>query len=477
MARTTISCDQAIFTSIRTPMGEGYRIIAASRGLRPEEKQAITRLSPSHEGLCAPARDEHDDAIEPLAASFYTLPTGRLCVALSCYAGNEHTGRGGHRIYTHNAVFPAEALAQCGFNPLNVWRALLDAGLNQPQLKAPAVLEELTLHVDAKPDAAGGGALDPLLTSPVRGQVLRQLLVEVPQIVHLVGHWMETAEAFVLALPAPLRLKTSFAAGLRFSVGRCHRLNVLHDDDGKARARTSGQKVEFVDPASPASGAGVSRQAWVDLADVHWNRKDFAGLARRTSQAFRDCSPGGRECIARLYLQMDELPRMDGRALLHAVAEHAEHRGVSAEGNIARELVDGALRALTGRIRSASWESVAALWPSAFELWRKSPDHRDLTSAVLLDLLRGAVRADAIFALDRALELSRTGDANWTNGHANRAALDDVVRQAVDHLLIAAQFDVPRALTWCDQWLRLRSNCPHAARLRARCTDLAAAAR
>ena len=54
MTVTDLTCDQAIFTSIRGPMGEGYRIVAASRGLRPEEKQAITRLSPSHEALCWP---------------------------------------------------------------------------------------------------------------------------------------------------------------------------------------------------------------------------------------------------------------------------------------------------------------------------------------------------------------------------------------------------------------------------------------
>ena len=87
MSTATLTCDQAIFTSIRTPMGEGYRIIAASRGLRPEEKQAITRSSPSHDSLCWPADKGTEETENRYGAAFYPLPTGRFCVALSCYGG------------------------------------------------------------------------------------------------------------------------------------------------------------------------------------------------------------------------------------------------------------------------------------------------------------------------------------------------------------------------------------------------------
>ena len=52
MTARTVCCDQAIFTSVRTPMGEGYRIIAASKGLTAEERKALTKLSPSHDSLC-----------------------------------------------------------------------------------------------------------------------------------------------------------------------------------------------------------------------------------------------------------------------------------------------------------------------------------------------------------------------------------------------------------------------------------------
>ena len=113
MAETTLTCDHAIFTSIRTPMGEGYRIVSASRGLRGDEKQAITRFSPSHEGLCI-AEKPTTDVAGAEGVAFYPLPSGRLCVAASCRAGAEHTGRGGQRVYTYNVVFDTEDFSRCG---------------------------------------------------------------------------------------------------------------------------------------------------------------------------------------------------------------------------------------------------------------------------------------------------------------------------------------------------------------------------
>ena len=52
MNARTLYCEQAVFTSTRMPTGEGYRITACSRGLRPDIKQVITRHSPSEDALC-----------------------------------------------------------------------------------------------------------------------------------------------------------------------------------------------------------------------------------------------------------------------------------------------------------------------------------------------------------------------------------------------------------------------------------------
>ena len=115
--RVKITCDQAVFTSVRTPTGEGYRIIAASRGLTAEEKRAITQNAPSHNGL-------YDQSASARAVAFYPLPTGRLCAACPCSAGSEHTGRGGTRVYTFSVIFAAEDFPAIRFNPFHIFRAI-----------------------------------------------------------------------------------------------------------------------------------------------------------------------------------------------------------------------------------------------------------------------------------------------------------------------------------------------------------------
>ncbi|MBN1488521.1 MAG: hypothetical protein JXA69_01270, partial [Phycisphaerae bacterium] len=116
-----VGIDQAIFTCIRTPMGQGYRVVAASRGLRAKESSEIVTHAPSGDGLC-------DEGPEPVGISFYPLQSGRFCILHSRYAGAEPTGRGGQRAYTRAFVLDAEQLARFGNSPFQVLRAAYAAG-------------------------------------------------------------------------------------------------------------------------------------------------------------------------------------------------------------------------------------------------------------------------------------------------------------------------------------------------------------
>ena len=82
-----VTCDQAIFTSIFSPTGTGYRLVSASKGLLQDEKQCIIAHSPSHDGLCDPSPDAE-------GCCFYELPSGRYAIAHSRHAGVEQSGRG-----------------------------------------------------------------------------------------------------------------------------------------------------------------------------------------------------------------------------------------------------------------------------------------------------------------------------------------------------------------------------------------------
>ena len=174
MTTTAFVCDQAIFTSVRTPMGEGYRIIASSKGIKPDEKQAITRSSPSHDSLCA------DETNNPTAFAIacYTLPTKRICLAYSCFAGAEHTGRGGQRVYTLNLVFNEKDFANIRYNPFHLVRALVSEGCTAPQLKPPRNLPELQLPVATEVDPAAIPSTVGLMDSSWMEHILQTVMAQ-----------------------------------------------------------------------------------------------------------------------------------------------------------------------------------------------------------------------------------------------------------------------------------------------------------
>ena len=137
-APAALGAEHAVFTSIRSPLGEGYRLIASSAGISAEEKKEIIRRSPSHGSLC-------ESASSSRALSSYSLASGRQVVAISCFAGREHTGRGGHRVYTNITVLDGPQFRHFNWDPILVQTAVVDALGEEPNLKPPAMLPRLEL--------------------------------------------------------------------------------------------------------------------------------------------------------------------------------------------------------------------------------------------------------------------------------------------------------------------------------------------
>lgn len=339
MPRKTLNCDQAIFTSVRTMMGEGYRIIAASGGLGIREKQVITRHSPSHDGLCRVPANKNDSASISQAVAFYPLPEGRFCVAISRPAGAEHTGRGGQRIYTQNLILNAEDFRATGYNPFVILRAMINQGLGVPQLKPPASLPRVALEVSDASEAPAHLTIHESLHAMCRCHLLSGLLEGRSFVLNLGGHWLESAEAVLLGIPGPMRVDLSLSAGLRFSVGRINRFQVLNDDSLKTRTRLAGQPVEYVDPTTDHRQT-VEPTAWVSFVEHHWNDIDTATLARRTSREFSDVTAEALAGIARLYNRMDQIDETGSVDLLRAVETECHEDRKGTERDVAEEYLD-----------------------------------------------------------------------------------------------------------------------------------------
>jgi len=144
--RETVACDQAVFTSVRSLMGEGYRLIGASAGVMPQEKADLVRFSPSHGALCGSSEGQ---AVGLLS---YTLVTGRRCVAYCIHAGREQSGRGGDRVYTHMVLMDRAGFALFDSDVTGVHRALAEVvARTGPILSGETSLDLLPVGVPRLP--------------------------------------------------------------------------------------------------------------------------------------------------------------------------------------------------------------------------------------------------------------------------------------------------------------------------------------
>ncbi len=452
MPDVMLRCDQAIFTSVRTPMGEGYRIIAATRGLKPNEKQIITRNSPSHEALCAEIDGAAPDV--PLAAAFYPLPTKRLCASVSCFAGAEHTGRGGGRVYTHIVVFDADDFAACGYNAFHVLRAMTALGMCRPQLKPPVVLPEVELGVDA---AGHIDAPPPPFDANVRVYVLDALFRGRTLVVNMQGDWLSTAEAILLGLPGPLRRDISFGAGMRFSMSRVNRLELIFDSTNKARARTMGQQVEYCEFDS-MEAPEVEGSPWFSFVEQCYQSRDLTRLSHRTSRAYSDSSLAACERVGALFDVMEGISKCDCQALLAAARQSLNVQAEGVEAEIRHELLQLVEERLPERIGSVPLEQACVLWEPLLTLWQQPGDSMAFAEP---SLRRVAIRIAEKDPVRAARFVSTIADqiARLPDARAFASVVDEVLARLLVWLRQARPQDREGASPVVECWRRLRPDC------------------
>lgn len=290
-------CDQAIFTSIRSRVGQGYRLVSASPGLTAEEKREITRRCPSHGNLCA-------DGEEASAVSGYPLPGGRHCVALSRHAGLEHTARGGLRVHTAVVVLDAAGYAAFDCDPLRVQRAVAAFGaeiLDNP----PPVLPKLRLEAGPQrlqgPSEAAEHALY-LLSALLCGRRL---------VVIGAADGLELARVLIAGLPVCTRRRLAVSIGLKFAPTRQMDLSIVDRDEGETRRLLRGQDIELYDLADPPGRAASAFDPWISFIERMWLRAQHADLQALTRRIDESAGAQTLARITALCAGLERLPRCD----------------------------------------------------------------------------------------------------------------------------------------------------------------------
>jgi len=405
-------------------MGSGYRLVAASRGLRPEEKQHIVTRCPSHEGLCG-------DDPDAVGVSFYPLPTGRLCVAYTCNAGPEHTGRGGQRIYTLVTVLHADGFDAFGCNPFDVVRALLDAQGHQPQLKPPAVLPTLVLTARFAPDPALlAKSVSQIGPAWVAG-ILTQLLQQQPIVVLGSFASLPLLEAVVLSLPAPLRARVSFSAGLRYSLNRGFDLAALDDrNPGRLRQMLRGHKVALLEPQAGRTEPFDIDCAWSLMVQRRWQHNRGDALIAFTAQGFPDTSPEALQRYGRLCNRRDQLDQLDPAGLVELLGQHlTECVADELAARLAIGITSDTIARLSDFCSTAPIHELIALWDALVELWQRSESTATLLARLIGSVLMRATRLSPIAAAQMAVRLVRAIQAGAPSEPVQRP-----INDLLDHL-------------------------------------------
>lgn len=317
-----VRCEQAVFTSVRSPTGTGYRLIAASAGLTADEKREIVASAPSHGSL-------GDPSPTATAVASFPLSSGRCCVLLSRHAGAEPTGRGGLRVETHVLVLEPGAYQRFACDPLRVWAAR-DTAPVPPVPTRQSSIPLLTLPCPlTKPDqcdrrARPSGPTAP--TDPATAERLAGILaavLEQSRLVAVVPEPQAALACLLAATPAIVRARLSLSCGLGFAPARSFDL-VLVDGltaDKRGLAEEHGLRVATWESVSlPAAGVFA---AWLRFARDYWTAGRTTELDAAAAELIETAAPEALAQLAALRTDADRLARAPAEEWAALARRHA----------------------------------------------------------------------------------------------------------------------------------------------------------
>ncbi len=419
----SVNCDQGVFTSIPSPMGSGYRLVSASRGIDPKEKQHIITRCPSHGSLCS-------EEIGAEGVSFYGLPSGRFCIAHSCNAGKEHTGRGGQRIYTRIVVLDADALWAFNCNPFEVVRSLLKIQDAEPNLKPPANPPPLELPVCSSHESTRLEQCVRSLGAGWLAAVVDRVIGESSIIMTTELDAIALAEAVVLSLPKPGRRTASLSAGLKFSMGRGFTLSVLDEPNPqRLRATLQGHKMTLVVPKDNPPAA-LSNGGYAGLVERRWQENRTVELFDFTNGDFASWTADSLGRYASLVNRRDRVAEMSPDELLQLLDQQIHDAPIDdVASRLAIETTAAALAGLRDSIWTLHADQLVNLCDGLMAIWRDSESSADLFSQVLQDGLKRLTRQHPANAARLALRFAQA-----VRDGAELASVQESLHDLIDHL-------------------------------------------
>ena len=340
----SVECDQAIFTSQKSPMGEGYRIVASSPGIRPEEKAEITRRSPSHGSLA-----NNSPQSEGMLA--YPLPTGRYCVCHCKHDGAEHTARGGLRVRTHAAILDPKCFEKLDDNPFVVHQALAQVPVEVTRAFNPT-MGRLQLK------SVGRYSPPRYLTNPNEAEaflrVTRALLSDEACVLAGVPEARPTLEWAFMMLPMSVRAMRSVSVGINFSMARQISATVIHHDFDRVHQMITGQSIRWRDLRVPPAVHDALFDDWIDFVNRRADQGRLQEIGKLTNRMNETTTQVGLARVAKLCQDRDAADTAERDVLVTLQSEYAKF---TSRTELETELVDRLLHCVESRIEQLDEEA------------------------------------------------------------------------------------------------------------------------
>jgi len=311
--RETITVDQGVFTSIRSHTGEGYRLIAATPGIRADERAEITRRCPSHGSLC-------DDSPDAVGMSFFTLTSERHYIAIHCHAGVEHTARGGQRVYTHFVVVDGMQFGRFGNDAGRLALSMALAIGDALVLKTPTKFDGLPLAIPTSSDAARTQAAS---TDAVRNLSVCLLSPEARAFTtppDSVKTWL----AALNQIPAFMRTRAACTIGLKFSPSRPMRFILAPKDGGELARNVRGHEYSYVDLNASPPPSPQAYAPWLDFVDRRIRAGRLHDVVALNDELTSNCTPELLTRLAEMCDAIECIDRLDAEGLEKARTRFAQ---------------------------------------------------------------------------------------------------------------------------------------------------------
>jgi hypothetical protein len=338
----TVPVEWAVFTSIRSPMGEGYRIIAASPGVTRDEKREIVQCAPSHGSLC-------DSSPEATGLASFTMSGGRHCLLLSRHAGIEQSARGGYRVLTHVLLLEPGLFARFSWNPFEVeGAALAEVGVRLPETP-PARLEPLSLRCRSRPSAE----------YPDRAEI-RASSDDVDRLAQTVSTLLERHPTLIVGAPVPRdalrwtlqatpgarRQNLSVSYGLKFSPTRRFEFILADATSPEIERIVRDHQYSVMKWETPPTSLNGPFHAWLHFVRQRWEAGRFDDVARLSVEITQDCSADSLARVVRLTEDIERVAVADA-ALLDELTQR--HLSATPTGRVPRRLLDELRMAVASR--------------------------------------------------------------------------------------------------------------------------------